>query len=66
MNTLAALAPRDLLTIHSVEHRAVAATSVADAARLAALRAAVLGRITELRDSLVTRFSAPSTDVCCA
>ena len=68
MNTLAALAPRDLLTVHSVEHRAVAATSAADAARLATLRAAVLGRVKDVQALLVSAFrpSTSSPDLCCA
>lgn len=67
MNTLAALAPRDLLTVHSAEHRATAATSAADAARLAGLRAVVAARITAVRSSLaVERTGTSSPDLCCA
>lgn len=58
MNTLAALAPRDLLTVHSAEHRAVAATSAADAARLATLRAAELKRVAELQASVASGVRA--------
>lgn len=67
MNTLAALAPRDLLAVHSTEHRATAATSAADAARLARLRAVVVERITAVRSTLaVERAGTSSPDLCCA